>query len=288
MYKNRAKAILQRRRRHSWNLCHRLRRHRSRPHDQSGRIGFLLHRHRTLGGELPRRAESRPGGKGNGHHRDRARHSNRGPLDFARARLRCDGNCRPRVHSIEQAQSVVDSMKFPPMGMRGYGLRSIIHDYDFAGAEAEMRSSDDETMVVLQMESKECVDAIYDITAIPGVDATMVGPLRFIGLPRHPRRFRKPHLLGRLRPHGRRLQQERRRTRRPYGQHKNAKAGARARGALFGRRQRPLHDAERAGKRPVKTSRRLKWLRQSKGTCSWPTGREVGAGFRVDHTRFMT
>jgi 2-keto-3-deoxy-L-rhamnonate aldolase RhmA len=31
-------------------------------------------------------------------------------------------------------------------------------------------------MVILQMESRECVDAIYDITAIPGVDAIMVGP----------------------------------------------------------------------------------------------------------------
>ena len=86
------------------------------------------------------------------------------------------GIVAPRVHSVEQAQHVVDNMKFAPMGMRGYGLRSIIHDYDFAGAAAEMQSSNDETMVVLQMESKECVEAIYDITAIPGVDATMVGP----------------------------------------------------------------------------------------------------------------
>ena len=86
------------------------------------------------------------------------------------------GIVAPRVHSAAQAQSVVDHMKFPPLGTRGYGLRSIIHDYDFAGAEAEMQSSNDETMVVLQMESKECVEAIYDITAIPGVDATMVGP----------------------------------------------------------------------------------------------------------------
>lgn len=86
------------------------------------------------------------------------------------------GIVAPRVHSVAQAQKVVANMKFPPVGMRGYGLRSIIHDYDFAGAETEMQSSNDETMVILQMESKECVDAIYDITAIPEVDATMVGP----------------------------------------------------------------------------------------------------------------
>lgn len=86
------------------------------------------------------------------------------------------GIVAPRVHSVEQAQSVIHAMKFPPVGGRGYGLRGIIHDFDFAGAEAEMESSNKETMAILQMESKECVEAIYDITAVPGVDATMVGP----------------------------------------------------------------------------------------------------------------
>ena len=86
------------------------------------------------------------------------------------------GIVAPRVHSVEQAQSVIHAMKFPPAGGRGYGLRGIIHDFNFAGAEAEMESSNQETMAILQMESKECVEAIYDITAVPGVDATMVGP----------------------------------------------------------------------------------------------------------------
>jgi 2-keto-3-deoxy-L-rhamnonate aldolase RhmA len=31
-------------------------------------------------------------------------------------------------------------------------------------------------MVILQMESRECVEGIYDITAVEGVDAIMVGP----------------------------------------------------------------------------------------------------------------
>lgn len=86
------------------------------------------------------------------------------------------GIIAPRIHSVEQGRSVVDAMKFPPMGNRGYGMRNIITDFNFRGAQVEMDSANEETMVILQMESQECVDAIYDITAIPGVDAIMVGP----------------------------------------------------------------------------------------------------------------
>jgi len=86
------------------------------------------------------------------------------------------GIIAPRVHSVEQARGVIQAMKFPPEGDRGYGLRGIIHDYNFGGAEAEMEASNRETMAILQMESRECVEAIGEITALPGVDATMVGP----------------------------------------------------------------------------------------------------------------
>ena len=86
------------------------------------------------------------------------------------------GVIAPRVHSAAQGESVVDAMKFPPLGNRGYGMRNIITDFQFRGAAVEMESANDETMVILQMESKESVEAIHDITAIPGVDAIMVGP----------------------------------------------------------------------------------------------------------------
>ena len=39
-----------------------------------------------------------------------------------------------------------------------------------------MDSSNEETMVILQMETQNFVDQVDAITAVPGVDATMVGP----------------------------------------------------------------------------------------------------------------
>ncbi|HYM12930.1 MAG TPA: aldolase/citrate lyase family protein [Bryobacterales bacterium] len=86
------------------------------------------------------------------------------------------GIIAPRIGSVEQARAVVDAMKFTPEGSRGYGLRGIINDYQYAGARAEMDSANRETMVVLQVESQECLDAVFDIAATPGADALMIGP----------------------------------------------------------------------------------------------------------------
>lgn len=86
------------------------------------------------------------------------------------------GIIAPRISSPEQGRAVVDAMKFTPEGKRGYGLRGIINDYQYAGARAEMDSANRETMVILQVETKECVDTIFEIAAIPGVDALMIGP----------------------------------------------------------------------------------------------------------------
>ena len=86
------------------------------------------------------------------------------------------GIIAPRIGSVEQARAVVDAMKFTPDGNRGYGLRGIINDYQYKGARAEMDSANRETMVILQVESKECVDCVFDIAATPGADALMIGP----------------------------------------------------------------------------------------------------------------
>ena len=86
------------------------------------------------------------------------------------------GIINPRTESVDEVRQIVGAMKFPPLGRRGYGLRSIVTDLDFKGAAAEMESANKESMVIVQMETQSCVDAIEDIVSVPGVDATMVGP----------------------------------------------------------------------------------------------------------------
>lgn len=82
----------------------------------------------------------------------------------------------PRVENIEQARHIIECTKFPPLGNRGYGLRSIVTDFNFNGALKEMESANEESMVILQMETQSFVDDVENITALEGVDATMVGP----------------------------------------------------------------------------------------------------------------
>ena len=86
------------------------------------------------------------------------------------------GIINPRTESVEEVRKIVSAMKFPPLGRRGYGLRSIVTDLDFKGAAAEMESANKESMVIVQMETQACVNDIEEIVAVPGVDATMVGP----------------------------------------------------------------------------------------------------------------
>ena len=82
----------------------------------------------------------------------------------------------PRVHSPAEARSAVDFMKYIPIGRRGFGMRSIITDYRWTNAAAEMASANQETLVVLQIESKEGLETVEEIAAVPEVDALMIGP----------------------------------------------------------------------------------------------------------------
>ncbi len=86
------------------------------------------------------------------------------------------GIINPRTESVEEVRRIVAAMKFPPLGRRGYGLRSIVTDLNPRGAAAEMEAANLESMVVVQMETQSCVNAIEEIVAVDGVDATMVGP----------------------------------------------------------------------------------------------------------------
>jgi 2-keto-3-deoxy-L-rhamnonate aldolase RhmA len=82
----------------------------------------------------------------------------------------------PRVHSPEQARAAVEMMKYPPKGRRGFGMRSIITDYRWTTAVEEMDSADDETLTVLQIESKEGLSCVEEIARTPNVDVLFIGP----------------------------------------------------------------------------------------------------------------
>jgi 4-hydroxy-2-oxoheptanedioate aldolase len=78
----------------------------------------------------------------------------------------------PCVDTPEQAQAVVKAAKFPPLGNRSYGGRRPI---DLHG-RAFSATANDDTLLVVQIESPEAVENADAIAAVPGVDALFLGP----------------------------------------------------------------------------------------------------------------
>lgn len=82
----------------------------------------------------------------------------------------------PRVHSAEEAGAAIRSMKYIPEGIRGFGMRSVVHDFHFTNAPDEMASANRETLAILQLESRQALDSVEKIAATPDLDVLFIGP----------------------------------------------------------------------------------------------------------------
>jgi len=94
-----------------------------------------------------------------------------GPIGLA-LDMGATGVIVPCVDTPEQAQAVADAAKFPPLGKRSYGGRRPV---DFRG-RAYSDSANDDTLLVVQIETPQAVESAEGIAAVPGVDALFLGP----------------------------------------------------------------------------------------------------------------
>jgi 2-keto-3-deoxy-L-rhamnonate aldolase RhmA len=80
----------------------------------------------------------------------------------------------PMVEDEERASAVVRATRFPPEGARGYGI--LYRDLMHAGGVADtMREANDETLVIVQIETAPSLDRADAIAAVPGVDVLWIG-----------------------------------------------------------------------------------------------------------------
>jgi 2-keto-3-deoxy-L-rhamnonate aldolase RhmA len=77
----------------------------------------------------------------------------------------------PHIDSAERARAVVAQSRYAPQGSRGL---CPLTKYD--SLREPLRSLDDATYVVVQIEGREAIERIGDIAAVPGIDALFVGP----------------------------------------------------------------------------------------------------------------
>ena len=82
----------------------------------------------------------------------------------------------PRVHSVQAARDALDVMKFPPLGHRGFGLRTINTDIWEGPAANEVAACNRETMAVLMIESPSGLECVEEIAKLQGLDVLFIGP----------------------------------------------------------------------------------------------------------------
>lgn len=87
-----------------------------------------------------------------------------------------DGIVLPRVESPELLDRAVSWTKYPPVGIRGYGLTPMHLDHESASFTEVIAHMNANTMVVLQIETQRAVQAREELLSVPGIDAVMMGP----------------------------------------------------------------------------------------------------------------
>ncbi len=82
----------------------------------------------------------------------------------------------PRVTSAAEVRDAVSMVKYPPVGRRGSALGRGHTEFKGGDVVQMMADSNRETFVVVQIETREAMDHLDEILAVPGVDAALVGP----------------------------------------------------------------------------------------------------------------
>ena len=80
----------------------------------------------------------------------------------------------PGVRSADEARAVVSYTRYPPNGVRSWGpLRASAYTFD---NRDYLERADDNILVSLILETKDAVENIDEICAVPGVDVLTMGP----------------------------------------------------------------------------------------------------------------
>lgn len=104
-----------------------------------------------------------------------------------------DGIIFPRVESPELLAQAVSWCKFPPLGVRGFGLTVMQANYEPVTIPQMIEHRNENGMVILQIETVTALEAREELLSVPGVDVVMVGPVDLsisLGIPgefEHPR-----------------------------------------------------------------------------------------------------
>jgi 4-hydroxy-2-oxoheptanedioate aldolase len=95
----------------------------------------------------------------------------------------------PRCETAAEAAEVVRWAKFAPLGERGVDSANADAPYCSAPINQYLKKANDETLVIVQIESPKALEQLEAIARVPGVDVLMFGPGDFSVLAGVPYQF---------------------------------------------------------------------------------------------------
>lgn len=104
--------------------------------------------------------------------------------------LGAEGVLVPLVETPEDARRAVAACRYPPLGSRGFGPVRASHY--FTRLQEYVRRANEETVLILQIETVAAVQNLEAIMAVSGVDALFIGPgdlassMGYVGESDHP------------------------------------------------------------------------------------------------------
>ncbi len=98
----------------------------------------------------------------------------------------------PQINTVEEAQQVVNSVKYRPIGRRGLASVRAGNYFMNMSAREYIRMVNDHALVVIHIETPESLSALQEISRVDGIDVLFIGPtdlsysLGFPGEPNEP------------------------------------------------------------------------------------------------------
>jgi len=82
----------------------------------------------------------------------------------------------PRITNAEQVRKIVKMVKYPPAGRRGSAQARGYTAFKTGSVSEVMAAVNEETLLVIQVETREATQNLDEIAGVEGVDVLLVGP----------------------------------------------------------------------------------------------------------------
>jgi len=100
----------------------------------------------------------------------------------------------PRVETRAQMERIVAELKYPPQGKRGVAL-GLAHDLYKPGGAPYLSQANEDTMVIVIVETVKAFENLEEIVSVPGLDVAWVGHYDLTASMGIPAQFDHPRFL---------------------------------------------------------------------------------------------